>query len=179
MTSLFSGCMICVSAYPVQVPPVLLLEPAENSESGQNPERYRHCMRGGAAQDESQSLGVFPRRQCGRLMMRKSGDLLEYAFCVIMEWTVCMSWKIGHGSAALPWLFALIGGLLIAVCEPLLIFFPQNAETFSPVPAPPREPGIKESYRTPSGNGIRIHCRRENRNVPPGWQIIFFHAALR
>ena len=40
------------------------LEPAENSESGQNPERYRHCMRGGAARDESQSLGFFLRRQC-------------------------------------------------------------------------------------------------------------------
>ena len=41
------------------------LEPAENSESGQNPERYRHCMRGGAARDESQSLGFILRRQCG------------------------------------------------------------------------------------------------------------------
>ena len=41
-----------------------VLEPAENSESGQNPERYRHCMRGGAARDESQSLGFFLRRQC-------------------------------------------------------------------------------------------------------------------
>ena len=100
--------MICVSSYAVQVPPALLLEPAENSESGQNPGRYRHCMRGGAAQDESQSLGFFLRRQCGRLMMRKSGDLLECsfcAFCVIMEWTVCLSWKNGHGSTMLPWLF--------------------------------------------------------------------------
>ena len=30
----------------------------ENSESGQNPERYRHCMRGGTAHDESRSLEV-------------------------------------------------------------------------------------------------------------------------
>lgn len=30
----------------------------ENSESGWNPERYRHCMRGGTAHDESRSLGV-------------------------------------------------------------------------------------------------------------------------
>ena len=75
------------------------LEPTENSESGQNPERYRHCMRGGAARDESQSLGFFLRRQCGRLMIRKSGDLLEYslcAFCVIMEWTV-----VYHGKTAM------------------------------------------------------------------------------
>ena len=35
---------------------------AENSESGQNPERYRHCMRGGTARDESQSLGLFPEK---------------------------------------------------------------------------------------------------------------------
>ena len=97
-----------VISYTVQVPPALRLELAENSESGQNPERYRHCMRGGAARDESQSLGFFLRRQCGRLMMRKSGDLLECsfcAFCVIMEWTVYSSWKNGHGSAMLPWLF--------------------------------------------------------------------------
>ena len=38
------------------------LKLAENSESGQNPERYRHCMRGGAARDESQSLGLFPEK---------------------------------------------------------------------------------------------------------------------
>ena len=31
---------------------------AENSESGENPGRYRHCKRGGAAQDESQPLGL-------------------------------------------------------------------------------------------------------------------------
>ena len=30
----------------------------ENSESGWNPERYRHCMRGGTAHDESRSLEV-------------------------------------------------------------------------------------------------------------------------
>lgn len=29
----------------------------ENRESGENPERNRHCMRGGSAQDESRSLG--------------------------------------------------------------------------------------------------------------------------
>ena len=38
------------------------LKLAENSESGQNPERYRHCMRGGTARDESQSLGLFPEK---------------------------------------------------------------------------------------------------------------------
>ncbi len=36
----------------------------KNSESGQNPERYRHCMHGGTAWDESQSLGTILRRQC-------------------------------------------------------------------------------------------------------------------
>ena len=35
---------------------------SENSESGENPERYRHCMRGGTAHDESRSLGVNPEK---------------------------------------------------------------------------------------------------------------------
>ena len=34
------------------------IELMENRESGWNPERYRHCMRGGTAHDESRSLGV-------------------------------------------------------------------------------------------------------------------------
>ena len=116
------------------------LEPTENSESGQNPERYRHCMRGGAAQDESQSLGFFLRRQCGRLMIRKSGDLLEYslcAFCVIMEWTVVYHGKTAMSAICWHGFFVLIGGLLIAVCRPLLIILPRNAETFAPVPVTP------------------------------------------
>ena len=33
--------------------------------------------------------------------------------------------------------FVFIGGLLIAVCRPLLIFFPQNAEASAPVPVSP------------------------------------------
>lgn len=41
--------------------------------------------------------------------------------------------------------FVFIGGLLIAVCRPLLIILPQTAETFVPVPVTPlREPGDKE-----------------------------------
>ena len=89
----------------------------------------------------------FLRRQCGRLMIRESGDLLECvtcAFCVIMEWTVCLLWKNGHGSVMLPWLFVFTGGLLIAVCRPRLYFFPRKAEAFAPVPVNPlREPGDK------------------------------------
>ena len=34
-------------------------------------------MRGGTARDESQSLGVILRRQCGELMIRESEDLLK------------------------------------------------------------------------------------------------------
>lgn len=49
------------------MPPALLLELAENRESGVNPERYRHCMRGGTPQDESQPLGGILRRQRGGL----------------------------------------------------------------------------------------------------------------
>lgn len=36
--------------------PVSALGPGENSESGANPERYRHCERGGSARDESRPL---------------------------------------------------------------------------------------------------------------------------
>ena len=38
------------------------IELMENRESGWNPERYRHCMRGGTAHDESRSLGVNPEK---------------------------------------------------------------------------------------------------------------------
>ncbi len=69
----------------------------------------------------------FLRRQCGKLMIRESGDLLEQVarvFCVILQWALCLLWKNGHGSVMLPWLFVFTGGLLIAVCRPLLIIFP-------------------------------------------------------
>lgn len=36
----------------------------ENRESCENHGRYRHCMEGGAALDESRSLGIFLRRPC-------------------------------------------------------------------------------------------------------------------
>ena len=150
MTSLFSGCMICIISYAIQVPPDLLLEPAENSESGENPERYRHCMRGGAAQDESQSLGFFLRRQCGRLMIRKSGDLLESASCtfrVIMGWTV-LSWKNGHGSMMLLWLFCV--HRWFADCRLQTAFDPLSVKhgSLSPVLVNPlREPGDKGKNR--------------------------------
>lgn len=35
----------------------------ENSESGENPERYRHCMRGGRPHDESRPLGELSLRR--------------------------------------------------------------------------------------------------------------------
>ena len=54
--------------------------PAENRKTGENPVRYRHCMRGGTTQGESQSLGVFPEKAVWELWMRKSGDLLLVAF---------------------------------------------------------------------------------------------------
>lgn len=38
-------------------------------------------MCGGTARDESQSLGVILRRQCGELMIRESEDLLK---CVVI-----------------------------------------------------------------------------------------------
>ena len=68
------------------MPPALLLELAENSESGQNPERYRHCMRGGTARDESPPLGLFPEKA-----VRKAHDtrvrrlaLMKFSFSVVV-----------------------------------------------------------------------------------------------
>ena len=108
LTNLFSGCTIHVISYTVQVPPALLW----NRRRIVNPVRIRN---GTATVCEEAPHGTkvshwdyFLRRQCGRLMIRESGDLLEQAtcaFCVTMEWTVDSSWKNGHGSVMLPWLF--------------------------------------------------------------------------
>ena len=55
-------------------------KPKENRSSGANPERNRHCKRGGSVQGESRSLGN--REDCVHgLMRRKSGDLLG---CVVL-----------------------------------------------------------------------------------------------
>lgn len=43
------------------------MEAGENREPGENPGRYRRCMRGGAGRDESRSLGFFLRRLPGCL----------------------------------------------------------------------------------------------------------------
>ncbi len=53
------------------------LRDAENRESGANPERYRHCMRGGRAQGASPAIGET-REGVRGLGMRKSGDLLSW-----------------------------------------------------------------------------------------------------
>ena len=39
----------------------------ENSVAGENPVRYRHCMRGGTARDESQPLGQSREGSAERL----------------------------------------------------------------------------------------------------------------
>ncbi len=63
----------------IKIDPVLwgLRGLGENRESGANPERYRHCMRGGTARGESRSLGWAPEKAVRRLRMRKSGYLLD------------------------------------------------------------------------------------------------------
>lgn len=50
---------------------------AENRKSGESPERYRHCMRGGCTEDESQSLGVILRRlvQTGETQVRRPAQM--------------------------------------------------------------------------------------------------------
>ena len=53
---------------------------AENRKSGDNPERYRHCMCEGDAQDESRPLKKF-EKVLHLLLIRKSGDLLEQFLC--------------------------------------------------------------------------------------------------
>lgn len=71
-------------------------------------------MRGGTARDESQSLGVILRRQCGELMIRESEDLLKcvaiYLLSTYGEIGVFALQKIGCGSLLrLPQLFVLQG----------------------------------------------------------------------
>ena len=139
LTNLFSGCIIHTISYAVQVPPALL----EIWRRIVHPVRIRN---GTATVCEEAPHGTkvshwdyFLRRQCGRLMIRESGDLLECvtcAFCAIMEWTVCLLWKNGHGSVMLPWLFVFTGGLLIAVCGPYLCFS-ANRQIACPVPVSP------------------------------------------
>ena len=50
---------------------------AENRESGVNPERYRHCKRGGTPQGESRSLEGFSEKTVWVLWMREPGYLLR------------------------------------------------------------------------------------------------------
>ena len=91
----------------------------------------------------------FLRRQCGKLMIRESGDLLEQVarvFCVILQWALCLLWKNGHGSVMLPWLFVFTGGLLIAVCGPYLWFFREWADSLPGSRIPLREPGQRKKY---------------------------------
>ncbi len=52
----------------------------ENRESGQKPERYRHCMRRCRMQGESQPLGT-PEKAAYVSMMCKSGDLRKQSAC--------------------------------------------------------------------------------------------------
>ena len=80
----------------------------ENSEPGGNPGRYRHCMRGEAAQDESRPLDFF-REGCGAFRMRKSGDLLSLSPTPQVRICRALTRKYGCGSfwaaaffAALP-----------------------------------------------------------------------------
>ena len=54
--------------------------PQEDSESGENPERYRHCKRGGTRTRRKSVIGRNPEKAVRALMMRKSGDLLECVF---------------------------------------------------------------------------------------------------
>ena len=46
----------------------------ENRESGEKPERYRHCKREDPAQGENRSLGAFPPRRPGRIVRRASQE---------------------------------------------------------------------------------------------------------
>ena len=48
----------------------------ENRKPGENPGRYRRCMREGFVLSESWSLGIF-REGCTELMIRKSEELLK------------------------------------------------------------------------------------------------------
>ncbi len=53
--------------------------PGENRKPGENPGRYRHCMREGFAHDESRSLGK-PEKAVRKPVKRKPGDLLKWNY---------------------------------------------------------------------------------------------------
>ena len=51
--------------------------PGENSESGANPERYRHCKRGGVPAKMKVGHWREAEKAAGTLRRRKSGELLK------------------------------------------------------------------------------------------------------
>ena len=75
---------------------------AENRESGENPERNRHCMRGGSAQDESRSLGVDPEKAGAEAVdarVRRTAQTDSAARPRLTgQERVCFVRKDGHGS---------------------------------------------------------------------------------
>ena len=104
---------------------------AENRESGQIPERYRHCMRGGFAQDESRSLRETLRRLVHRPRMRESGELLKRFHTTRSRfWTegIFCTQKNGCGSLlGLPWPFFVIGSVIYV--RGMNVFRAQNRKT--------------------------------------------------
>lgn len=82
----------------------------ENRESGVNPERYRHCERGGCVHDENQPQIISEGRM--QPMKRESGDLLERVIMGVLRVTgrlvLFCAHKYGCGSfhTAAVFLFA-------------------------------------------------------------------------
>ena len=54
----------------------------ENRESGANPERYRHCKRGGGCTGRKPVIGEFPEKAVRRLTMRKVRITAKDGLCV-------------------------------------------------------------------------------------------------
>ena len=143
LTNLFSGCIIRTISYAVQVPPALL----GIWRRIVNPVRIRN---GTATVCEEAPHGMkvrhwdyFLRRQCGKLMIRESGDLLEQVarvFCVILQWALCLLWKNGHGSVMLPWLFRILMRFADCRWQAVSVSLSVRGKSFAPFPLP--HPGI-------------------------------------
>lgn len=105
----------------------------ENRESGENPERYRHCkQRRPYPKSESGSLDGF-REDRGRLRMRKPGYLLNLGF------------RRGLQVRAVRRLLAQKYGLRQFLWLPQSFRFSGAVKVVSPLPASNRLPSGKET----------------------------------
>lgn len=117
---------------------------AENREPGANPGRYRHCKRGGTAQDIV-SHWAYAREGVQLPAMRKSGDLLKCVFCLIsLDAGEIGNLLCGKTTAAVLWTAAVFS-FFRDDCAVSPDFMPTSAKCTKSLLSGPR-PGIFSAY---------------------------------